>query len=213
MLDTRPLLLKPPTDALVDILNFNNGKYIQYNSVYFENMTPLDGRRTQITIRALPHQSGVHRYIGQKTFVYHRLDLAELFTGDELDLTLVNPTSTYEILNALQSIDEFIFVQNDFVIETIPQGVTSYTLKAGPNSLRFKGEVTFNIAPPPLSLDDIIWNTLLGGVNYPTTSPMVPIRWIVLYGGLDPVEYPDVNNTIAMLIQNGVINLPDVGYP
>lgn len=195
MLATNSLLKKTPFQALVDIVNYNNGLNIQPGNVVFENMIPLDGRRTQITIRALPVSGGVAAYTGQKTFVYKRLHVDESFSDADKNLTIRNPDSTQSLLNILADRYGILIDTSDFIIESIPSGATSYVLKANPASLRWVGQTTIAIIEPPPAIEDEITVVVLNGLVYDGYSPNVAANAELLFD--DIMDMPsDFNDYI-----------------
>ena len=177
MLLTPSLLALTPVSALVAIINAENsligGQTISSGSVNFIGLTPLNGRTTQVTVKAKPPQTSLNGvpatvFTGSKTFTYQRIDLNTFFNDlDDITFNLNLPTTTYAILNYWQMKYGFAEGASDFIIETIPIGTTSFTIRAVEGSLRWVGRVTVSISPPLPSINQILPNNILAGLHVP----------------------------------------------
>lgn len=93
-------------------------------------------------------------YQGSAGFRFHRMDLADFFSGINLRLKIdVGPNGlidcdTHDVALELANIFDIVFAQSDYVIERI-EGVppVAYVLKASPTSLRWRGKVSTLLFP------------------------------------------------------------------
>lgn len=129
------------------------------NEEYLTDLTPytaelkvfesLGGTRTRIMVDA--HRSidpnNTQPEVTREEYFYDRLDLATFFKGPAVkQLTGFSlPTDTFKVLDAIAELNSIVFTINDFMHVRYDEYQHTYTLKANAKSLRFVGEVQFEL--------------------------------------------------------------------
>lgn len=172
------LLAMSPFEALVAMLNDANslqgGETLIPSLVSFGAPSVVNGAITQITLTANPptgfvNGSATNFFVGNETFLYNRISLADFFVAPEdLNIPFNTPADTYSILNVWQAKYGFNDAGGDFSIEQIGLGASIVTVRADPNSLRWYGSVDVTIVSPLPSIGTSIENPILTGIPYPT---------------------------------------------
>ncbi len=149
MLLTRDYLQAKPWDALIARVNETYGTELEPYSTKLESIESLGGTRTKVVI--IPNQSesdlNTAPPVTRTEYLIDRLDLATFFKTQGVKqlggFTL--PTNTFEILDALAELNQIVFTLNDFVHVQYDKYGETFTLKANPKSLRFVGEIQFQL--------------------------------------------------------------------
>lgn len=202
MLDTAILLQKTPKRALVEIINYHNDTLLEESKVSFTDITPVEGRKTKVTLSSLDAPNAL--YSGSTDFIFNRLDLTEFFQPVSVDVQLFYPSNTQAILSKLATMFGMVMNEQDFIIEEINQfGQQTYTLKAKSSSLRWYGQVDINITVST-NLEEYLNITVLDGLNqFSGKTPLENLYQIVVLNGL---VYGDVGLNIASFFTQANIN-------
>lgn len=146
MIDTATLLTLLPKKALVAAYNDQTGRTVPHGQALFNDPVDLGTGLTQITLSIRPPLSNyeVLPYIGEDTFTYQRLNLADLGTliaDDMQTFAPPLPTTTATIVAELQTRYGIVSDENDFIIEEITADSNGFSLRAAPTSLRWYGSL------------------------------------------------------------------------
>lgn len=160
MTSTEKLLALRPTDAIVSMLNDENGT--SFPSDVFEFGPPVAGVGSSTTVQLRIRKSSqddldVIPYSGSVNFTYHRLNVAVQFVDvlDEYKPQL--PISTQVLLDELTARTGQKFYPEDFVLEEIRQiNSRPYRLKAKPESWRWYGVLEVDLGVDLIELGPFI---------------------------------------------------------
>ena len=162
---TELLLAHDPRDAIIMMLNLENGTNFHVNDFIVSDPTPTeDSPNTEVQIRVRDSYGRFDElpYIndGPITFRYNRLDVGSFFNGVLGGYTTELPTSTQTLLDEITARVGQQFVLDDIVLEDISrENVNAYRLRAKAESLRWIGEMPI-VVSGMLQLDDYL-NELL----------------------------------------------------
>ncbi len=168
MFDTELLLRHTPEDAIVMMVNEENGTHFPSGVFRISQPEVVDGRltRVRLTVRKSYHKQDLVPYEGSFDFLYHRLDLADHFRDVLTGFRLPLPTSTQVVLDELTRRLGQNFFRDDIVLEEIGRtNAAPYRLKAKAESLRWVGELEVWLAEPS-DLQTFLQNAILS--NGPT---------------------------------------------
>lgn len=149
MYSTKDYLKADPWQA---VINRINGEYLTELTSYTTKLISIEdmgGTRTKIVVE--PNRSidegNTMPLVTRTEYFYDRLDLAEFFdTPGVAQLTgFALPTNTFKVLDQIAAFNDIVFTLNDFVHIQFDEYLREYTLKANPKSLRFVGEVKFEL--------------------------------------------------------------------
>lgn len=162
--------MKKPHDALVHLMDQANNVSppTPADAVYFDAPQPWseegDWRNTQVTAHGVLEKG----YSGSQTFQYRRPDLGLLFK--DVIVTVVIPhhnATTEDIVAELnKQFDKLDLYVGDMVHEPVPDGATSYVLKADPTSLYYIGQVEVIVERILLDISKDFTVTALQGFDY-----------------------------------------------
>lgn len=149
MYSTKDYLAADPWTAVIN----------RINEVYLTQLTPytaelksfesLGGTKTKIVVHA--HRSidpaNTQPEVTREEYVYDRLDLATFFAQPGIKQLegFSLPTDTFKVLAKLSELNNIIFTLNDFNHVRYDEYLHTYTLTANTKSLRFVGEVQFQL--------------------------------------------------------------------
>jgi hypothetical protein len=162
------LLGLKPHDAIIRMINNENGTELPFESFVVSAPRPGVGNETHVTVSAVRSSSDEqdNPYSGSIEFTYNRLNLADQFLGLLSNFRPPMPTSTQVLLDELTRLTGIEFELDDIVLEDIVRNnAAPYRIKAKAESLRWIGYVDVTI----LDLSDLqpTMETLLP----PTTGP------------------------------------------
>lgn len=144
MFDTELLLSHTPEDAIVMMINAENGTHFPTGTFEFGLPEVIDGRHTRIhcKVRKPVHKQDEVPYDGEFDFEYYRLEMASHFADVLAGFQPTLPTSTQVVLNELKRRLKQDFYLDDVVLEEIGRtNAAPYRLKAKVESLRWVGEL------------------------------------------------------------------------
>lgn len=144
MRDIDILLGLKPRDAIIRMINNENGTTFPFEAFEVSGPTVISGRQTKVTVTAIPSSSDEqdNPYSGSIEFTYNRLDLADQFTGLLSNFRPPMPTSTQVLLDELTRLTGIVFDLDDIVLEDIvTSNAAPYRIKAKAESLRWVGYV------------------------------------------------------------------------
>lgn len=148
MRDIDILLGLKPRDAIIRMINDENGTRLPFEAFVVSAPTPLVGRQTKVTVSAIPSSSDEqdNPYSGSIDFTYNRLDLADQFDGILSNFRPPMPTSTQVLLDELTRLTGILFELDDIVLEDIvTSNAAPYRIKAKAESLRWVGYVDVTV--------------------------------------------------------------------
>lgn len=149
MIDTELLLRHTPEDAIVMMVNAENGTHFPTGTFEFGIPEVIDGRHTRIhlKVRDPRHKQDYVPYDGEFDYEYYRLDLATHFRDVLTGYSVTLPISTQVVLDELTRRTQQEFFLDDIVLEEIGRGnAAPYRLKAKAESLRWYGELEIWLA-------------------------------------------------------------------
>lgn len=193
--------------SLVDVLaaiNAANSTTFTLNDLTFSAPTPVSGswqsqttaRNTGINITAKP---GV-TFKGHTSIVYDRLDFAALtpvhFPG--LTVTGFNADSAHDLIPMLTYWNGLHITTDD--IEDTPltdngDGTRNVVITAKSGSYGWIGSVTMLVKAGGASLNQLVTNMNLNGLNYPTSSDQDTYAQLYMY----PYDFTPYFDTLVML--------------
>lgn len=154
-------LLIDPFEALILMINDKFGFTMRPEVARLVSTTVLEpSGRLQVTIDA--KQKDTHRNIARiptvNTFIYHRLELGPFFGGyiTQAEVSGLNPQTTRDIQDFLESNYSVKFFTNDLVHQKIQSFTPNFTLFAHPKSLRWMGGLGFITDLTPRKTEDAI---------------------------------------------------------
>lgn len=149
MLLTRDYLQATPWDALIARINDLYRTELEPFTTRLGSFESEGGTRTRITIvpKQVDSSTNTAPPIVHTEYTYDRLDLSTFFVGPALKqlsgLTL--PTDTFKVLDAISELNDIVFTLNDFTHVQYDTYNEVLTLEANPKSLRFVGQVQFEL--------------------------------------------------------------------
>lgn len=149
MYSTKDYLKESPWQA---IINRINEVYLTELNTYTSKLIDLEslgGTRTKVIIdsnRSID-EGNTMPVVTRDEYIYDRLDLSTFFsTPDTVQLSgFTLPTNTFKILDQLSELNDIKFTLNDFVHTQFDEYGRVYALKANSKSLRFVGEINFEL--------------------------------------------------------------------
>lgn len=166
--------MKKPHDALVQLMDQTNNVSppTPADAVYFDAPKPWsaegDWRNTEVTAHGVLEKG----HSGQQTFQYRRPDLGLLF--QDVIVTVViphhNATSENVVAELNKQFAQLDLYVGDMIHEPVPDGATSYVLKADPTSLYYIGEVEVIVERVLVDIAKDFPVTALDGFNYAVIS-------------------------------------------
>jgi hypothetical protein len=174
------------TDAVAALINPSS------NVVIGDLVTSIQpGGQVIITPTTAAYANPEWPYYGHAVATYSLVDLASVFEGIDLNLTISQlPARSGDVANLLNSIFDILLTPADVVdvpLPTILGGGSLFTLQASPNSLMWKGSVEMKLWPTSVATTDLVdWiiNTNLGGLNPPEPTASFTIDNPVVTDGL-----------------------------
>ena len=156
---TETLLRLDPRDAIVAMINEENGTKFQRDELEISSPIALSDRLTRVvvTARKAAMDPDIDRVIpnGSINYEYHRIDIGNYYNGMLSGFYPPLPTSTQILVNELHRLTQHVFVVEDFVLENIQnENAANYILKAKTESLRFVGSMVVDVLDLE-PLDDI----------------------------------------------------------
>lgn len=148
MRDIDILLGLKPRDAIIRMVNDENGTTFPFEAFEVSGPTVISGRQTKVTVTAIPSSSDEqdNPYSGSIEFTYNRLDLSDQFNGILSNFRPPMPTSTQVLLDELTRLTGIVFDLNDIVLEDIvTSNAAPYRIKAKAESLRWVGYVDVTV--------------------------------------------------------------------
>jgi len=144
---TETLLQYPPWEALIRMVNHHYRMTIDPRMAKLVEQETLSDNRLEVTLALKP--SGSLRNLlpptEQITVVYQLLDLGTYFGGTFTIVDRAYPDTTLTVVDQLSETFGVVFDRDDILHETIPMGLTTYTLKAHPRSLRWVGSLDISL--------------------------------------------------------------------
>lgn len=170
MYSTKDYLKAEPWQA---VINRINEVYLTELTTYTSKLVSIEslgGTRTKVVIE--PNRSidmgNTSPVVTRTEYFYDRLDLSEFFKESGVaQLTgFALPTNTFKVLDQISELNDIVFTLNDFVHIQFDEYRHTYTLKANPKSLRFVGEVRFELINTTKQLLTNVGNK----VEFPTAN-------------------------------------------
>jgi hypothetical protein len=122
---------------------------VPIDQLYVFKVNPGPGLQTRLDVylKLDPTSISDWKYGGMTTFTYNRLDLADFFSGIDVQVSPPSfPTDVATVCGLIASVAQINFDPADFVQESISKSeALNYTLKAAPDSLRWFGSVPVNL--------------------------------------------------------------------
>jgi len=162
MLNTLSLLSMKHSAAIRSMIQDKLVLGVSVNHLMVANPVALPDDKMKVGVYLTPtaYQDPSWTYRGQSEFTYKRMDFEDFFQGINLILPLPNATRTRALVNKLERIFNIDIDDGDYIDEDISHNGTQilYTLRASPNSQRWKGRVALLVGPPapPLPIPDPI---------------------------------------------------------
>lgn len=159
-------LNKPAKDILLDLIFFTNGIRFNDDEVDFGTPQALDATPDNpgdpnTFVPVFVPDTVDDRYEGNTGFMYRRLSLAEITPVGTAIVVPSFPTTTYELLPALNAFYGTQWTTDDLVNYTYMAAVNPMTITFKPGSLVYQGE---GIAGPiGLDMSQMISTTALDG--------------------------------------------------
>ncbi len=145
MAETALLLTLQPKDAIIRMLNDENGTNFPSGLFDFGQPEVISGRQTRIHLKVRRPVSKLDDVIppsGELDFTFYRLDVEDHFRDVLSGWRPTLPTSTQVLLDELSRRMGQKFFLEDFVLESISRhNAAPYRLKAKAESLRWVGEL------------------------------------------------------------------------
>lgn len=170
MYTTKDYLAVDPWTAVINRINEQYLTDLTPYTAELKTFESLGGVLTKITVDA--HRSidpyNTQPEVVREEYIYNRLDLSTFFKGPTIkQLTGFSlPTDSFKVLDAVAELNGIVFTLNDFVHVQYDEYLHTYTLKANPKSLRFVGELKFQLINTTKQLLANVGNKLeLTGAN------------------------------------------------
>ena len=194
-------LFKAPLATMVDSINLLNGKDLvaaEYNFGAPTAITPVNGRNTSIVVTAKNQQSA---YAGSVSLTYQRRDLSELTSQVSLVVPVKKPTSTADIIAAMNKVFGMVLDSNEIVVRPVTADEmvegAAVTIAATPTAMAWTGSVSVGTRPGGYMLSDYLTVTKLNGLNYPTSTSTRPYAHFYSYPRDFSIQYPKLS-TVAV---------------
>jgi hypothetical protein len=140
-------------------------------------------------------------YYGHAVATYALVDLASVFEGIDLNLTISQlPARSGDVATLLNSIFDILLTPADVVdvpLPTILGGGSLFTLQASPSSQMWKGSVQMKLWPTSVATTDLtdwIINTDLPGLNPPVPASSFVVTNPVVTGGLTLAQLQEASS-------------------
>lgn len=149
MYTTKDYLAVDPWTAVINRINDVYLTQLMPYTAELKTFESLGGTLTKITVDA--HRSidpaNTQPEVTREEYVYDRLDLATFFANPAVKQLggFSLPTDTFKVLAKISELNDIVFTLNDFMHTRYDEYQHTYTLKANPKSLRFVGEVKFQL--------------------------------------------------------------------
>lgn len=203
-------LYKPSMDVMVDSINrLNKLELVPAEYIWSApaEITPAVGQlNTSIKITAKNQQSA---YSGELTVRYHRNPLSDLSTQVQLVVPVKEPTSTMDIITAMNKRFGTLFTAEDIVVRdlTTEEKVEGATIQldAVPTSLAWIGSVAVGTRLGGLILGDYLKTTRLNGLNYPSPTTTRPYAQIYSYWRDMSTSYSQLKDIVVGVDQLSII--------
>lgn len=200
------LLSMRPDQAIIRMVNNENGTDFPFESYRISPPRAGAGVRTEVTITAIPSSSDEFKnpYTGTIDFRYNRLHLSDQFTAILNGFRPPMPTTTQVLLNEITRLTGIQFTLEDIVLEVITRdNAAPYRIKAKDESWRWFGFVDATV----LDLYDLQpeLETLLPPVSGPRLGSLEETPQLTS----QPINIPLVNATPY----REMFNLLQVGLP
>jgi len=162
--------MKKPHDDLVRLMDQTNNvsPATPADAVYFDAPKPWsaegDWRNTEVTAHGVLEKG----HSGQQTFQYRRPDLALLFNDVIVTVVIPHHNATTEdvVAEINKQFSQLDLYVGDMTHEPVPDGATSYTLKADPTSLYYIGAVEVIVERVLVDIAKDFPVTALSGFDY-----------------------------------------------
>lgn len=228
-MDTTQLLLThPPREAVVMMLNIENGTNFTIDDILVSAPAAVVGaKNTEVTLSVRPSR-GKNDYLPYGNmapiqFKYNRLNVAQHFNGVLGGLDIELPTSTQILLDEITRRLGQEFVLDDIVLEDISRrNATIYKLRAKSESLRWYGEMAVAVGGV-IDLDDFLSTispATLGPINnripYATVNAVNPgLNLTALQDEIKaiPLNTPSQDNpALRAIFAQGIPSPDNPGY-
>lgn len=207
--NTRQLLKYKPLDALLIVINQSENLRLNPEQIRVVHIEGIDGTKTLVRLEATQSNNSAldTLYKANGLFTYNRLDISEVFdNGHVVNIQL--PTTTYDLLDVLERDTGIKFDKTDVFLESIWN--EDYTFRPRDTSLRWVGEVTFNLIPSIecIQLSTVLTANVLQDLQYPAGARRLKDH--LLINVLDDLKYP-----VARKLKDALVNnlLDDLQYP
>lgn len=189
MSDTLRLLKHDPTVALLILANNHLNLRMMPQGTSVSSPVAIDKALTEVifTAHASVDEYIETRYTGSLKYRYHRLDVADYFSGLTLEVT--PPVTVRGVMNNLALASGLVITDDDFE-NALVEGA-SFELKAKPNSLRWVGQTTVMLEQPAdaLELAVAFSNNILDGLWVPEFGSDVPLSIAIPDPSMDGLVY------------------------
>lgn len=189
-------LFKAPLATMVESINLLNGQNLVASEYTFGTptaITPVGDRNTSIVVTAKNQQSA---YAGTVTFAYRRRDLSELASQVKLTVPVRNPTSTLDIINAMNKMFGMVLTADEIVIrpltddEKVENAIVN--IQATATAMAWLGNVDVATRIGGYPLADYLKTTRLNGLNYPTPTTSRPYAHFYSYPRNFTLQYTNL---------------------
>lgn len=189
-------LFKAPLATMVESINLLNGQNLVASEYIFGTptaITPVGDRNTSILVTAKNQQSA---YAGEVTFAYRRRDLSELASQVKLTVPVRNPTSTLDIINAMNKMFGMVLTADEIVIrpltddEKVENAIVN--IQATDTAMAWLGNVDVATRVGGYPLADYLKNIRLNGLNYPTPTTSRPYAHFYSYPRNFSLQYTNL---------------------
>lgn len=157
MSNTLSLLTLPHTEALQQMVQDKLVVGVSVADLVIDTPVVLEGLEMQTTvyISAGAYSNPNWPYFGNVDFVYTRLDMGDAFAGIPLAFRMPAVCTSQDLANKLGQALVIYFSAEDIFQESlaITQSPQTVVLKAGPNSRRWRGQVSITVYPEATSGD------------------------------------------------------------
>lgn len=163
---TTQLLRYHPLTALLILTNQASGLRLNIDQIRVERVEALEEGRARVTLEYFDDPAPVTRqlYTGRGTVICSRIDVEEFFGARDITLKVPYPTTTLDVLAAMQERTGIVFDLNDFEQDTAFE--PSAELVAQSTSLRWVGKTTLKLEQDPdykIDLNTLIQKNVLNG--------------------------------------------------
>lgn len=179
-------LSKKSQDLILDLINAANpqmDEQLSFDIIEFDEpaVNTDEDRNTAVLVSAKADT----KYAGEVTVKYDRLDIQKLFTDAGYPIVEVNAKGILNSTGLLAELNEtwgLALDEDDIVAEALPTELPAdYTLKIKPTSFAWLGELTMKLGDGKPQLSEIIIQTVLDGLKYPTGDVSDLIRPVLVF--------------------------------